>query len=313
MKQVFSIGSFTGFFILLLSTPSLSLSLAANALLLWYQNVLPVLFPFMVISGMLIKTGAVRILSALLHPFLGPLFHISDNAPFSVLSGFLCGYPMGAKTIADLLEEGYITPEEGAYLLSFCNQTSPGFLIGFALMQHVKDARLVLPGIVCFFVSPILTSLLYRKYHLTSAANLSDQLPIASVPKGPSSSLFTMLDQTLHASIEAIVKVGGYMILFSLLTGWANLLPLPRIVKLCLLPLFEVTRGVQILSSAHLPLSYLFPAILGVVSFGGFCAAAQTNALVQRFHLPMKPYIIEKLVTASVTSLMAYCYMLFFY
>ena len=70
--------------------PSEAVSGAAAGLSLWYCTVLPTLLPCMVLSGYLISTG---------------LMEKMPPAPFAFLIGWFCGYPMGAKTIADLYKK----------------------------------------------------------------------------------------------------------------------------------------------------------------------------------------------------------------
>ena len=90
--------------------PSEAVSGAAAGLSLWYCTVLPTLLPCMVLSGYLISTG---------------LMEKMPPAPFAFLIGWFCGYPMGAKTIADLYKKRSISKEYGSRLLILCCEPSP--------------------------------------------------------------------------------------------------------------------------------------------------------------------------------------------
>ena len=48
---------------------------------------------------------------------------------------------------------------------------------------------------------------------------------------------------------------------------------------------------------------------LALTSFGGWCAAAQTRAMIQGTSLPFLPYIAEKLITALATSLLVWLFL----
>ena len=93
----------------------------ARGLDLWYTSVLPSLLPFMILSGLLVHTGLFHILNRAYAHVLKKIFHISESGCYVVLTGFLCGFPMGAKVTADLVKSGHISSEEGRYLLGFCN------------------------------------------------------------------------------------------------------------------------------------------------------------------------------------------------
>ena len=126
------------FFLAMLIFPKETFRGASYGLLLWFQTVLPSLLPFAILSNVLIETNALHYISTYLHPFLYPIFRITKPACYPLFIGFLCGYPMGAKTISDCIKKGLISKNEGKYLLSFCNNTSPMFIISVLIMQNIN-------------------------------------------------------------------------------------------------------------------------------------------------------------------------------
>ena len=52
---------------------------------------------------------------------------------------------MGAKVTADLLKKELITRDEAEYLLSFCNNTSPIFIINFIVWKTFGQEELLFP------------------------------------------------------------------------------------------------------------------------------------------------------------------------
>ena len=113
------------FFANLLLFSRQSMGLASKGLLIWYQNMIPSLFPFMVFSGYLVKSGLAGRFSRLLKPFLGCFFPSDGSMLYALFMGFFCGFPMGAKVVADLLESRQINEKQGEYLLAFCNNIGP--------------------------------------------------------------------------------------------------------------------------------------------------------------------------------------------
>ena len=73
-----------------------------RGLILWYKTVLPTLFPFMVITNLLINSKAVMLIVKYTGPIIHKIFHTSAPGTFAVIVGFLGVYPMGSKVIADL-------------------------------------------------------------------------------------------------------------------------------------------------------------------------------------------------------------------
>ena len=64
---------------------------ACDGLLLWYQILIPTLFPYLIVTGLLLKTDGAAVVSRLLFRPFHLLFGTSFYGSFAVLSGFLCG------------------------------------------------------------------------------------------------------------------------------------------------------------------------------------------------------------------------------
>ena len=212
MKQVFTFTLIVSFFVLMLCFPQITFSGASRGLLLWFQVLLPTLLPFMILSNLLIRTNYVFYISRFLKPFFKRVFHISDTSCYVVFVGFLCGYPLGAKTAADCVRLGQISKEEGQYLLSFANNSSLMYIISFLVMQTFKDASLTFASIAILFASPILCSFFFRRSFIKHSSLHSTALKPSSLTLH-----FHILDDSIMNSFEALTKIGGYVILFSIL------------------------------------------------------------------------------------------------
>ena len=119
--------------ILLLSHPALSLQFASRGLLLWFDKMIPTLLPFMILSGTMIRMNLTHKCVRLFHPLFHFLYGTSPNGTYTILMGFLCGFPMGARIVGELIEADKLTKEEGSLLLSFCNNIGPVYFISFVV------------------------------------------------------------------------------------------------------------------------------------------------------------------------------------
>ena len=113
--------------------PADCLSFALKGLNLWFERMIPTLFPFMVLSGVIIRMDLTDAFVKMLNPILGGLFRIRPACVYGMLVGFLCGFPMGAHVAAQLYEQGQISKAEAAYLLSFCNNIGPVYFLSFVM------------------------------------------------------------------------------------------------------------------------------------------------------------------------------------
>lgn len=111
--------------------PSEALTASKEGLNLWLNTLLPTLLPFLILTGILLHTHCIEAMLSPLRPFWAKIFGLSPCGTYALLLGLLCGYPMGAKIAADLYASGKICRREAHYLLTFCNNASPGFLIAY--------------------------------------------------------------------------------------------------------------------------------------------------------------------------------------
>ena len=293
-------------FAFMLMSPKAVFNGASEGLLLWFQIILPTLLPFIMITNLLVYTDSIHYISRIFGRLLSCIFKVSENGSFAVIAGFLCGYPMGAKVAADLIIGGYITEEEGKYLLSFCNNTSPVFIMNFIIWKTLGREDLLIPSILILLGTPMLLSFVFRRFYLKGEKYFCNQKKETRNRKKWN---FQVVDTCIMDGFETITKVGGYIIVFSVILSLFQSLPLKPMLLQILLPSLEVTNGIAIIGKSKVIFDLQYPAIIGLTSFGGFCAAAQTQCMIQKTNISIFPYIIEKLVTAVVASIIAFLYL----
>nr|WP_294492339.1 transporter [uncultured Mediterraneibacter sp.] len=292
-------------FLAMLFSPQEVFNGASEGLLLWFQIIIPTLFPFMLVSNLMLASGGLSIVARLSGGISRAIFGTSENGSFAVLAGFLCGYPMGAKVSADLLRANKITEQEAGYLLSFCNNTSPVFIINYIVWKSLGKEELLAPTLIILFIVPMLLSLVFRRYYL-KGKKFFENVDLQEMP-GRKFNL-GLVDECMMNSFESIVKVGGYIILFSILISLLNGI-LSRNCPVFLLPaILEITNGIRMIAENIQNITVSYPLILGITTFGGLCAAAQTSCMLEGTGIKMLPYLIEKLAAALAASLIGYLY-----
>ena len=300
----------TALFAAMLIFPQAVFSGAEEGLLLWFQIIFPTLFPFLVVTSLLLSSGGLNLITRLFGGLFRRIFRVTQNGAFAVLAGFLCGYPMGAKVTADLLRAEKISDREARYLLSFCNNTSPVFIINFIVWKTFGDERLMLPTLLILIGSPVLMSFIFRRIYLKGRHPFPE--PSAALKEKKTRFDFSVLDSCMMNSFEAIVKVGGYIILFSVLLSLLEELSGQNSILIAAAPALEVTNGILLLSSSVSDPGLRYAAVLGLTSFGGLCSAAQTQCMLEGTGLSVIPYITQKLTTAAAASLLSFIYLALF-
>ncbi len=307
----------------LLAFPSAALSGAKNGLLLWFNQVLPSLLPFLILSTLFLSTGLSDSIARRLAPILSPFFRCSPSGCYAVVIGLLAGLPVGAKTIASLTESGRISKTEGQYLLPLCNNPSPLFLLGFVSVSVLECPELRYLVLFIVTVSSILAAILMRPHcrstrsnaltgttspHTVSSSSVSETA--ASVTSSVNSHKksfsfsFLLLDSAIEQAFSVLTRVGGYIILFSVLATLLTKLPLPPIFLACMGAVLEITTGSTALASLSLSPQMLVVMVTGFVTFGGLSTAAQTKSVLAETKFPFAHYLLTKAVAGLIAGLL---------
>ena len=281
--------------------PKKVLSDSLAGLDLWFHTVLPSLLPFMILSNVMIGANVV---SQLMRPFSGFFRHVLGLSPeggYAWLLGLFCGFPMGARLTGDMYRQHRISREEAGYLLTFANQSSPMFLSTYVVLHGLGDSTMTLPVFVIFYASAFLTSLVFRIR--SRRFGLPPSKPKKEVPE--QTSYGNLLDTSIMNGFEIITRLGGYIILFSILAGIVLQLPAPLHTAAPFLSgLTEITTGIHTISGTTLPLQVKFTAIVCCTAFGGFSTVAQTSCMLNGTDLSIFTYLKGKLVNAAVAGLL---------
>ncbi len=324
------------FLILLLLFPEACISGAKQGLLLWFQTVLPTLFPFMLLSKLMVTLHMSTSLSWWFYPILHRLFGCSREGCYPIIIGMFSGYPVGAAAVADLKRQDLISQKEGNFLLCLCNNASPMFLLeftaAFCLGLASGKKYLFFCIILC---GAVISSLLVHKWfrdvshfqpptppgdtssHPSRHCNVQnpntlspDDNGVAALPrKITAGTLLPLLDETIMKTLEILVKTGAYIIIFSLLAGVLlsiPFLPLPFLATFG--GVLEITSGSSILHTCiNAPLLRLI-IISGITGFGGLSATAQTFSVIHGCGLSGKTYVLCKMLNGILCALLAWVF-----
>ncbi len=294
-------------FLLLLLFPKQVFQGASSGLLLWFHTMLPTLLPFLIVTNFFMETSTLEWLCQLIPSSFTQFFHTSKAGAFAIFTGFLCGYPMGSKIIATLVKQQKLSLAEGNYLLSFCNNTSPVFLISFVLFQCLDAHYAPYPYFFLCILVPIVCSQIfyycfYKRQILT--VHSACLLPNSRQTLASSSLSGKLFDSCIMNSFETITKIGGYMMIFSIVRELCSVVFSPfSWINYLLIASLELTNGISSIAQSPLSPDACLILCLSHTAFGGWCSIAQTASMIQDSGLKLFPYILEKLITALVTSL----------
>lgn len=272
---------------------------ALDGISAWAFNVLPCIFPFMIISKFIISLGNMQ---KICKPFKKPfsfLYGTSGSAVYAFFISILAGYPVGSQMIASLVESGKISRTEAFRMSSFCSNSGPMFIVGTVGSILLKNAAVGGILFASHVLSALINGLIYRKITTSNDINLD-----FSTQK---ESEFSFGD-IVSSAVQSVLNVGGiicfFFIVIEALSPLLSLLPssLGALFSGCI----EMTRGC--IEASLLP---IFPAAIlcsFMISFGGFSTILQSITMLKKLRMPLWLFSVMKfsqgVISAAITALL---------
>lgn len=301
MRQKLTVAGVLILLLFLLRFPAQALFAAREGMALWLNTLLPILLPFMILTGILLHSGSLEKLLDPLSFFWKKFLGLSPWGAYVFVLGMLCGFPMGAKLSADLYAAGKISRREAEYLLTFANNPSPSFLLSYLAASCLGGKTSGREILAILFLSSMLCMLFFRfvvyKNHTTG-------IPTENPEKKETSHSPTgaIVDASIMNGFETITRLGGYILIFSLLSAFIrHYWPFSRVSGGLLLGITEITTGLHTLSALGLPYDWLYLFSMCATAFGGLCILAQTKSVLNR-QLSLLPYVAAKCLSAVFTA-----------
>lgn len=278
----------------LILRPAEASDAARQGLVLCFQTVLPSLFPFFVLSSLFIASGAADAFGQILEPVMRPLFYLGGAGAPALALGLVGGYPVGARTVAELYRGGSLTKPEAERLLSFCNNAGPGFILGICGGAVLGSVRAGLYLYLVHVAAAMLTGVALRRCTLMECAAKRPRQSRAQ-PK----SLVSAFPAAVRDSFAAVWSVCGFVVLFAVVLRFLTLLLPAGAGSGCAYPLLlgfvELTNGVMALPSDRC--GFVLCAML--LGWGGLSVHAQTLSVLDDTDLSPQLYFLGKAVQTA--------------
>lgn len=284
MKRFLYFLLITALIILILIMPAPCAAYARNGLLLWFHKLLPTLFPFMILSGIMVR--------------LKLNSYFPSACVYGIVTGFFCGFPMGALTASAMYEEKQISAREAEYLCAFTNNMGPVYFCSYVLPTLGVTRKL--PCLIGMYGIPLLYGLFLRKTSYRDCC-------FPKLRRENTPDLFTAVDASVNQAITSITRLGGYLILLQTLYVLPELFcrlfacafpaehEFRQFLNSYLCCFLEITGAIGKMSG--------YPSffVLTLLPLGGLSFLLQTGAILRRSRLSFSKYLYHKLIQTVLT------------
>lgn len=271
---------------------------------IWITSLLPALFPFFIVSDILINYDVIKYFPKVIRNSIKYLFNVSDNGLVIILLSMLSGFPSNARNIKNMYLDKKITKEEGEHLLYFTHFSNPMFILGTIplILNSNKISKYIL---ISHYLANIILGICLRKYNRVNDSNNSNY-------KEDKHNFGLVLTTSIRKSLDSVLSILGTLTIFLIIsTLLINFFNLDNTSSLLIKSILELTSGLKELGSYNLLNKHLLIISSCILSFGGLSVHMQViNELVDT-DISYKNYFIGRILQVVLSLGISYLISLF--
>lgn len=276
----------------LFSQPKICADGVKNGIAMCAEIVVPSLFPFMVVSSFIIKSGMGEALGKLLNRPTNLVFKLPGICSSVIIMSQIGGFPIGAKMTSELLKTNAISKNQAQRMNLFCINAGPAFIIGTVGSMMLGSTK---AGVI-IYVSTIFASIITGILSVAMNDKKAQLKPEKAIIK-LHDPINSFVDSTA-SSAKAMLMICAWVVVFRTVCDIAASLNISPGFKLFLNCLLEVTNGCKSASNI-LPI----PAIAAIISFGGLSVHCQNSSFIRDSGLEMRYFYTARLICASISAI----------
>ena len=297
--------------------PQQAMQAARDGIALCGNVIVPSLFPFFVLSSLVVDLGLAAYLGRALEGVMRPLFRVGGACASAFALGFVGGYPVGAKTAIGLYEKGMCTRTEAERLLSFCNNSGPAFILGVVGAGVFASSRAGVLLYLAHAAASICVGILFRFY---TAGEGAGQRGRGARPQFQAQRFSTAFTGAVKNAFASTLNICAFVIFFTVIIRLLVLSGfLPALAGLLgrLLSPFGLTRAwAQRLLTGALEISSGVSTLTGegalagrlsmaafMLGWAGISVHCQVLSFIGGSGLSVRTYLAGKLLHGGLSAL----------
>lgn len=279
---------------------------------IWTNSIFPSLFPFFVLSEILINYGFIELVGELFKPLMNHLFRVKGECAFIFIMSIISGFPSNAKYTRELFLRGTLTKEEASKVLTFTHFSNPLFILGTITLTFLNNKEAGLLILICHYLTNVFIGILFRSYYPSKKEGNRVSIKQAILKMHEKrihnqDSFGTILSNALTHSINTLLLILGVVTVFLVITTIIdNNLNLNHYYQSVLNGFFEMTQGLKYVSLLSIPLKLKATLSTMIISFGGLSVHMQMISILSDTDISYFPFLTARILHATIASILVY-------
>lgn len=291
-----------------------SMETAGKAAAMCIEVILPSLFPFLVVSNLLIGLGFAESAGRIAAPLMRRVFNLNGSCASVFIMGIVGGYPVGARAAITSYERGLCTKAECERMLSFCNNSGPAFILGVVGVGVFANSRAGMLLYLSHVLASLTVGVCFRFYKRREP--LARTRAVTYEVQKPS----RVFVDAVRSGLVGIGNISAFVIFFAvainLLFASGALGALSRGIAALLTPfgidsgsinrllvgVIEMTSGLTSLKGAAESMNARLSMAAFLLGWAGVSVHCQVLSFIGDSGLSLMPYLCGKLLHAILST-----------
>lgn len=279
---------------------------------IWKNSIFPSLFPFFVISEILINYGFIEFIGELFKPIMYKLFKTKGEAAYVFIMGMISGFPSSAKYARELHNQGILNEKEATKILMFTHFSNPLFILGTISITFLDNKETGFLILITHYISNIIIGLIFRSLYPSKKENIKFSFKksielMTNKRINNKKSFGLIISDALCNTINTLLLILGTITLFLIITTIIdkniNLNPYYQSI---LNGIVEMTQGLKYISIQELPLKIKTVISTMFISFGGISVHMQIISILSDTKIKYLPFLLARIIHALISGILIY-------
>jgi hypothetical protein len=272
------------FLILLFKNPEISKESINTSFTIWLHNLVPSLFPMIIINDILINYNFPLFISSIFYKLLNKIFKLSFNGTYLFLASLFVGTPANAILIKDFLDKKMLKIEEANKIIYVCYFSNPLFL--YNMLSLTFNKYITYKIIITHYIANFIILFLIRNIYIPKNNN---RMKLESI------NLSKLIYKSCQKAINSMLTVLGVISFYMLISNYLQ-------NHIFINGILEISTGLNSLIVTETNYKEILAIIF--INFGGLSIFTQIKSILEDTNLNFKNYFKGRLMQVVIGILL---------
>lgn len=270
------------------------------ALNMWVNNLIPALFPFFIISDILINYNITLYIPKIIKDFCKAFFNITDNMLSILFLSMISGFPSNARNTRIMYDNNLISLEEANHILIFSHFSNPIFVLTTVGVFFFNYESVGIILLIAHYLSNFILGFLCRG-KIKISPNSKNNLCIEDKSFGG------VFIDAIRKAIDTILLICGIVVINLLLSSIVtNAFNFNVYNSVLVKGLFEITIGIDAISKIDLSLRFKMIITSCFLAFGGLSVHMQVYSQIVNTKIKYIYFFLGRIWQAILAGIITY-------